>query len=506
MVFAFFVAFCLVSCQQPASSSGTTTGSISGHAYFSNQSDHTGIVITAESTSSGKTAYVLSLEGKSTGLAKTIAAQATTTSSGSYSLGDLAAGTYTVYASSKNSLEKAVTTSVTVTAGKDTTASDLDLTPTGSISGTATIGGAGALGITVYIAGTSYAAITDTSGAYTISSVPVGSSYTLYAEKGDYTANATVTVTEGTTAKQNLALTEGAKDSDSTLSAISTSVGSLSPAFSKATTSYKLWVDASSSVTVAPTANSSKATVSMNEGQPTVLASGANPLSIIVVAEDGTKTTYSVEIIKGNYVEIATPASNSTITTNLFTTSGSWYSTVAPTITASLGGCPSVQAKVNSDNTWTATIDAHTIPNGTNKQFQVWANYVSTGTTASSNNYNTNDITYSGSSSMATYTLSGTVTLASAPTLASGQYLDIECSPSDGSSGSASAKIDIPLTTATTYSYSLNGLPDGTYSIWAQTHNSAWNQSNDYYYSGGNITIQDANAAYSFSIISLRND
>jgi hypothetical protein len=194
---AFASAALIYSCSNGASSpSGNdspTKGSITGVARYTGLSSaSSGIVVSAELTSSGKTASVRALLGRSLSGSRAVAAQATTDSSGAYALSDLAAGTYTVYASSKDSLEKALTTNVIVTAGKSVTASDLTLTPTGSIAGTATLDGGATVGIVVYIAGTSYAAHTDSAGAYTISSVPVGADYALYAEKGTYDAVAVV--------------------------------------------------------------------------------------------------------------------------------------------------------------------------------------------------------------------------------------------------------------------------------------------------------------------------
>jgi hypothetical protein len=70
---------------------------------------------------------------------------------------------------------------VNVSAGKDVTAADLNLTPTGKISGIVTLNNAlnGNLGIVVFIAGTSYSAMTADNGSYTISGVPAGTGYVL---------------------------------------------------------------------------------------------------------------------------------------------------------------------------------------------------------------------------------------------------------------------------------------------------------------------------------------
>jgi len=205
--FLVFVSFLLLlSCQNPLSpgSSASTTGKIEGHARYTGLSDHSGITISAESTDGTKTLTVSRmLAGVGVG-SKAVAAQVVTDATGAYKLTGLPEGTYTVYASSQNSFEKAVTTGVTVVAGESVTASDLCLTPTGQISGTATLNGAtsGNLGIVVFIAGTSYSAMTDDTGAYTISSVPAGTGYVLVAstsKQGYDTAITNVEVTAGST-------------------------------------------------------------------------------------------------------------------------------------------------------------------------------------------------------------------------------------------------------------------------------------------------------------------
>lgn len=189
-----FVGWILVGCTNPVQSTtsasngtGTTsasTGTITGKATYSGLSDNSGIVVSAEGTTGATTASVLSeLQGNGINTERAVASQSLTDSAGNYTLTGLPAGTYTVYASSPDSLEKAVTTGVSVTAGRSVTAADLSLTPTGNISGTANLAGAtsGNLGITVFVAGTSFSAMTDDSGAYTISDVPVGTGYTLVA-------------------------------------------------------------------------------------------------------------------------------------------------------------------------------------------------------------------------------------------------------------------------------------------------------------------------------------
>jgi hypothetical protein len=76
-----------------------------------------------------------------------------------------------------------VRTEVEVLADESVTVGDLNLTPVGNIAGRATLAGAatGNLGIMVFIAGTSFSAMTDDAGSYTISEVPAGTGYVLVA-------------------------------------------------------------------------------------------------------------------------------------------------------------------------------------------------------------------------------------------------------------------------------------------------------------------------------------
>jgi hypothetical protein len=186
-----------------------TTGEIAGRALFSGVSDNSGIVITAEVTSRNIEAQVALLRSSESELA----AQGVTDSSGAFILSGIPPGTYTVYASSRNSLEKAVVTSVEVVAGERALAGDLSLTPVGDIAGKATLDGAasGNIGIMVYLAGTSWSAMTTDSGSYIISGVPIGTAYQLVAVSlvtaGYQTATAGVDVTTlGSNAAPVLAL------------------------------------------------------------------------------------------------------------------------------------------------------------------------------------------------------------------------------------------------------------------------------------------------------------
>ena len=163
-----------------------TTGKIVGKATYTNASNHAGIQVTLVS-SDGIVAYDSQISSRSRS-AVAVMKNVVTSESGEYSFDNVKEGVYTIYASSDDSTEKAVLTNVVVQANQIVTATDLNLTATGSISGRIIIDGNENenLGITVVIAGTSYMAVTDSFGFFTISDIPAGSGYQIVIMKGDY--------------------------------------------------------------------------------------------------------------------------------------------------------------------------------------------------------------------------------------------------------------------------------------------------------------------------------
>jgi len=185
-------ALALIGCANPqVSTPGTPAGSVQGQALLVGKADNSGIVISAEPTDGIRSLSVQrALSGRSLG-ERAIAASTTTSASGSYTLSNLSPGTYVITASSKDSLEKAVTASVAVVAAQTTQVVTLCLTIPGQISGKAILSDAaaqanGSLGIVVFIAGTSFSAMTASDGTYLISGVPPGKNYTLVASKVGY--------------------------------------------------------------------------------------------------------------------------------------------------------------------------------------------------------------------------------------------------------------------------------------------------------------------------------
>jgi len=110
---------------------------------------------------------------------RSVAATTQTAADGSFSLNNIPAGTYTLYASSRDSLEQAVAIGVTVRAGEVFDAGTLRLTPVGNISGRITVDGSGGMGFLVSVAGTSFMAVTNTDGDFLISGIPVGNHHVI---------------------------------------------------------------------------------------------------------------------------------------------------------------------------------------------------------------------------------------------------------------------------------------------------------------------------------------
>ena len=165
-----------------------TTGSITGKVTFLNSSSHTGIVVSLESRTADITRSVSrALAGDARSItSRAIEGQTTTNAEGRYSFDNVPEGDYTVYASSPDSSEQAVYTSIHVEQGRVVTAPDLQLTAVGSIRGRILLDGEtnGNMGFFVFIAETSYMAITGDGGDFTISRVPSGTAYDLIIMRG----------------------------------------------------------------------------------------------------------------------------------------------------------------------------------------------------------------------------------------------------------------------------------------------------------------------------------
>ena len=173
-------------------------------------------------------------------------------------------------------------------------------------------------------ANSSKATVTGT-GTVSLSSNPTTATIKVTAEDGSST-NYTVTIT-----KEDVALS-----SDSTLKALKISGYSLSPSFKAATKEYSVSGVTSTSVTVTATPNHSKAKAAVTGNKNLVI--GKNTVTITVTAEDGSKSTYTVEVtriesktpVKSNNKDIALNISSSHTITPEFSNSVDEYEVVVP--------------------------------------------------------------------------------------------------------------------------------------------------------------------------------
>ena len=121
---------------------------------------------------------------------------------------------------------------------------------------------------------------------------------------GSTTVTVIVTASDATTTTYSVTVT---READTSLRALSLSAGSLSPVFNGSTLNYSATVENNvDSITVTPTLNSSSATVTVNgtevdSGEPSdaiALNVGSNSLNVVVSADDGSSTTYTVGVTR----------------------------------------------------------------------------------------------------------------------------------------------------------------------------------------------------------------
>lgn len=144
-----------------------------------------------------------------------------------------------------------------------------------------------------------------------------------------------VTAQNGTTSTYTLTVNRLQVSTNNNLSALVLNNGSLTPAFSPATTSYTVPVpDSVTSVTVTPTADST-AKIAVNNTAVTSgtvspvmqLAVGPNPVNIVVTAQNGVAQTYSITV---------TRAPSDTAIVKIPVDSTRWY--ILDNVSSGLGG------------------------------------------------------------------------------------------------------------------------------------------------------------------------
>jgi alpha-tubulin suppressor-like RCC1 family protein len=135
-----------------------------------------------------------------------------------------------------------------------------------------------------------------------------------------------------TTGTYTIGITRIAPSTNANLVNLESSIGSLSPAFATATTSYTANVShLTKSITVTPTVADSTATVKINNVTVTSasasgainLSVGSNTITTVVTAQDGTTTkTYSIEVTRAPLIAIWNAATDIPLTTSNYTAEG----------------------------------------------------------------------------------------------------------------------------------------------------------------------------------------
>jgi hypothetical protein len=158
-------------------STGPNTATIAGAAVYAAQSNSTGISVT--------------LRGPGN-------AQTTTGASGAFTFAGLPPGLYTLTFSAPSSLEGILSAQVTAKAGAVATAATVTFTPVGELKGVVHLTGqTSALNVQVFVAGTSRGSSTDSTGAYDITLVPLGSRQVVASFPGFNPTSVTITVALG---------------------------------------------------------------------------------------------------------------------------------------------------------------------------------------------------------------------------------------------------------------------------------------------------------------------
>ncbi|MFC4599568.1 InlB B-repeat-containing protein [Cohnella hongkongensis] len=169
----------------------------------------------------------------------------------------------------------------------------------------------------VSVTGAVYQSVTGTVYHYRADDLPVGSN----------PIRIEVTAQDGTVNSYTVTAVRD-PGNDASLSGLTLSAGTLSPAFAPGRTTYSAGVsNGVSALTVAATATDPLASIAVN-GQPVIggqpsaeipLAVGSNPISVEVTARDGTKKTYSITVNRassGGGGPVMPPAAGGTTSTN----------------------------------------------------------------------------------------------------------------------------------------------------------------------------------------------
>jgi len=220
--------------------------------------------------------------------------------------------TITVVVTAQNSATKTYTVTITralPSANADLAALSLSsgtLSPAfagGTLSYTASVGNATtALTVTPTVA--------DATARVTVNGVTTtsgNSSSAIALAVGANTIQILVTAQDATTTRTYTITVTRAGSPISDLSALAVSDGTLSPAFAPSTSGYTTSIPAATaSITVTPTVAEPNATVTVDgeavasgsASDPVAMASGANTVTIVVTAQNGSKKTYEITVTK----------------------------------------------------------------------------------------------------------------------------------------------------------------------------------------------------------------
>ena len=170
---------------------------------------------------------------------------------------------------------------------------------------------------------------------------------------GSTTINVVVTAQDGTVKTYEVSVTR-AGSSIAELSGLVPTTGTLSPAFSPTTFAYDMKVGSEvASITFTPTASDPAATITMNSAvvpsgaasAPLALSEGANPISIVVTAQDGsTARTYVVSVTRSKPAPTATSRTIQVIAGTTVTVDLTEGAAGAPFTSAALTFVPSHEA------------------------------------------------------------------------------------------------------------------------------------------------------------------
>ena len=229
-------------------------------------------------------------------------------------------------------------------------------------------------GTSVTITGTGFIGATGvTFGATAAASYTVNSATRITATSpaGSGTVGVVITTPDGTSAT-SAASQFTYKSSIADLSALSISAGTLSPTFSTGTTSYSASVSyTTTSINIAPTVSNAAATVTVNgvavtSGSPSgaiALAVGANAITTVVTAQDGTTTkSYTTTVIRAaasTNANLSSLALSSGSLTPGFASGTTSYTASVPNTTAAITVTPTV-----SSSNSTVTVNGVSLASG----------------------------------------------------------------------------------------------------------------------------------------------